>query len=130
MNRTQQNVGVRLHHETIASGHLSRDQRSVRDSRVVRRHHVTAQMVIEHRTASDSVDGITFFAAAAPGFAIAALVNAAWVGWRSPISGVADVERHSCGSAALSSFGERRSWPPDWIPGDHQCRMGYTARAA
>ena len=44
-------------------------------------HRVTALMAIEHRTASDSVDGITFFVAAAPGLAIAVLANAAWVGW-------------------------------------------------
>ena len=42
-------------------------------------HRVTAQMAIEQRTLSDSVDGITFFAAAAPAFLVALLTNAAWV---------------------------------------------------
>jgi len=41
--------------------------------------HRTAQMALEQRTESDSVDGITFFATSAPAFAIATLTNAVWI---------------------------------------------------
>jgi hypothetical protein len=43
-------------------------------------HRVAAVMAMEQRVASDSVDGITFFAISAPAFLIAAMANAAWTG--------------------------------------------------
>jgi hypothetical protein len=42
-------------------------------------HRVTSLMALEHRTAADSVDGISFFALAAPAIVLALLVNAAWL---------------------------------------------------
>ena len=43
-------------------------------------HRVPALMTLEHRTASDGVDGVEFFTLSAPAFAIAAVTNAAWTG--------------------------------------------------
>ena len=43
-------------------------------------HRVAGVMAVEQRVASDSVDGITFFAISAPAFLIAAMANAAWTG--------------------------------------------------
>ena len=40
--------------------------------------HIGAVAVAEQRTAHDGVDGVTFFAAAAPTLALAFVVNTAW----------------------------------------------------
>ena len=43
-------------------------------------HRIATVMAMEHRTESDSVDGITFFVMAAPAFGVAVLANMAWAG--------------------------------------------------
>lgn len=42
-------------------------------------HHVAAVMTLEQRTIPDGVDSVTFVTESAPAWAIAALVNLAWI---------------------------------------------------
>jgi hypothetical protein len=42
-------------------------------------HRVTSLMALEQRTAADGVDGISFFAVAAPAIVLALLVSAVWL---------------------------------------------------
>lgn len=68
-------------------------------------HEISALMRAEQRTASDSVDGITFFAKSAPAFLVTIGVNVAWAR-----KGLLDLSRRRDGEAFAWLDAARAIW--------------------